>query len=200
MKNNSIRFVFFILSGILSVPAYGQMRIDYKNFLNVKLDTIVYDTLEGDFFYENIVFAYSSSDAIVKSGHYIQCNHDIKTSYYKGYYILNSSHGKMICSNNSFLKRDFVSVDSFERQQLYEKEIAETRAFEYYNSYNPFCGVYYKKYKLRIEVVKIGLVKQRLPFFENCDRMKKRGRKVYKIDYLPTYLVTDVFHYNLYEP
>ncbi len=54
---------------------------------NIVLDTTwsnvpQYDTLQGDFYYENLVRGYIDGDAIVKTGGYIECNNDIPKSYH----------------------------------------------------------------------------------------------------------------------
>ncbi len=186
-------FLFFQKS-VPDILQAQEVKIKYDDMSNIQLSEIKYDTLECLFFYENLIEAYIQGDAVIKTGGYIKIKDDINKSYLEAYYVLSSFYAKKLASNNS-LHYDSLSINTFESKQYYQS--IQNGTFFGETKINPFCGVYYKKYKLKIEVVKVGWVTQRIPYFQNCDEIKKR-KKNYQIADLPTYIITNVFEYKEY--
>lgn len=158
-----------------------------------------YDTLSGTFFYENYVLSYLESDVVLKSGGFIKAEMVSERSYKGGYYVGESStYVQYLKQRGISVRYDAASIANF-YDSLFKKGI-NTGTYRDITDINPFCGAYYKKYDLNIEVLFIDTVKQRVPLFMNCKGIEEfvqhNGGKNYKIDSLPTYIITKVLSWR----
>ena len=155
---------------------------------------IRYDTIEADFLYEAKIGSYLQGDAISKSGEFIFSDNVSEAQYLKGYFLVEDYYLHMIKLRNKInIRYDSVSVSHLDSLLV----------FKYMNNYdpdssiNPYCGLYYDKYHLKIEVVYLGTFLQQIPIFFNCDDLSKylqnNAGKTYQNLSLPTYIITNVF-------
>lgn len=159
---------------------------------------IRYDTLEGVFLYENLIYAYiEGEDVIVKRGNFVKMDTDNKNLYQYGIFIYFESafQYKKMKDENPYIHFDTVSVFKLFGEMRY-KALQEGTFWEK-TTINPFCGAYYKKYQMKVEVLYLGEVEQRLPLFMDCKEVIKYSCKLkgknYQIRVIPTYLITKVF-------
>jgi hypothetical protein len=158
--------------------------------------TIMYDTISGDFFYENLINSYIEVDAVVKSSGFIQADTLSEAAYKRGYFINGYSYNNLILSKGIDIRVDKMSIANFYDSQ-FQKAISEGTMRE--TSINPFCGAYYKKYEMKIEVIFIDSVDQRVPLFMDCKQYTSSegsNRKNYSIMKLPTYAITKIFFWR----
>ena len=152
---------------------------------------VKYDTLEGYFYYENLVKGYVDFDAVVKTSGFIRVTADVKKSYEEGYYII--MNPELLRYGMTF-HYDSLSIGNFLTNQwlgsVQDGSLLGT------TSINPYCGIYFKKYYLKIEVINLGKIRQRVPRFKTCDELKqkkKRRKKYYRLRRLNTFLITNMF-------
>lgn len=151
------------------------------------LKNVRYDTIENDFFYEVYLQSYISGDAIVGGGGLIKFGIVNEETYLKGYFIL----------NNYYLKKSYNQFGVLYNQKTtetteYEFQLTSTLNFNLKDSayFTPACGLYYKGYHLKLEVVFLGNISHRIPVFVDCANRNKISNYTYLA--LPTYLITNV--------
>ena len=166
-----------------------------------KLNVLKYDTIKGDFLFENSIASYLDGDAITKSGGYIAFDSNIINSYNKGIYIIGDSYIKNIAERNDKIDYDATSISDFQ----YKCTIKSINDGSYYGTtkFNPFCGLYYKKYKLNIVVLDLGNVMQKIPLFKTCKELeihlKNKSNSKYKMKAIPTFIITKVVEFYEYK-
>ena len=151
---------------------------------------VKYDTLEGYFYYENLVKGYVDFDAVVKTSGFIRVTADVKKSYEEGYYIIMNPE---LFRYGIKFHYDSLSIGNFLTNQwlgsVQDGSLLGT------TSINPYCGIYFKKYYLKIEVINLGKIRQRVPRFKTCDELKqkkKHRKKYYRLRRLNTFLITNM--------
>lgn len=160
-----------------------------------------YDTLDGVFLFENRIDAYvEGGDAIIKGNDLVHEGTVSKELYQQGIFTYYSSlfHYQRMADKNPNIHFDTASVFKVFGEIRYKAVQDGTLWGE--TDINPFCGGYYKKYRIKMEVLYLGSVIQRTPLFMNCkelkEYMRKNKGKNYEMCILPTYLITRVFEYE----
>ena len=153
--------------------------------------------MEGDFLYENRIEGYIDGDAVVKSESFVRNGVINKQLYQNGLFIWFGSdfHYRKMSYKNPYIHFDTSSVFKIFGSMRY-KAIQEGTLWEK-TEIHPACGSYYKKYSMKIEVLYLGLIMQRIPLFMNCSQIKEYMRenngRDYEMTAIPTYLITHVF-------
>ena len=188
-----------IIIGLVIAVSCTSGKSHIARSSDVKLTPInkaIYDTLEGDFAYEDLIQAYLEVDVIVKNGGFVQIHDSInKNSYFQGYYIINTDYLKMMKEKLSEIHYDYISFEKI--HDLTYAQPIKNGTYRMKGKINPFCGAYYKKIHMRMEVLDIGRNIQRLPLFAGCDEYRKitanNTAKHYQELSIPTYVITKVF-------
>jgi len=159
---------------------------------------IVYDTISGVFFYENSIASYIEGDAYVKSNGFIHADSVTQFAYSQGYYLEGGPYVDHLKNKGIIVRLDKSSIAEF-YDSLFQKSI-RTDTYRSKTDINPFCGGYYKKYEMKVEVLYIDTVSQRVPLFMDCSGYEKfaqdnRGKN-YVITPLPTYAITKIFSWR----
>ena len=159
---------------------------------------IVYDTISGIFFYENSIDSYIEGDAYVKSNGFIHADSVTQFAYYQGYYMESPSYVDHLKNKGITVRLDKSSIVEF-YDSLFQRSI-RTDTYRGKTDINPFCRSYYKKYEMKIEVLYIDTVSQRVPLFMDCSGYEKfvqdNKGKNYVIAPLPTYVITKIFSWR----
>ena len=160
---------------------------------------ISYDTLDGIFLYESYVESYiSGEDAVTKVGGMIDGDLSVNLkNYKKGYYIIDFN--KLMRENENHPSLDFNPITVAPLQSHLE-EIFWTHSGDSDIDFNPYCGLYYKRFYMKSVVVNIGQIYQKTPLFLDCEyfmeyKIKNNGEN-YEYNILSTYLVTNVIEWR----
>ena len=195
-------FIFSLCSCIekKKVILHYNMRDEMVNAIS-KLKFVHYDTIESDFYYENLIQDYLEGDEISKGNGFIKCTQKISletylSGYFTAYFLTNIMEMKrvgIVCDSVSISKfRNDMFVNALKDGTYY----SETKI-------NPFCGAYYKKFHLKIQVLYLGNVLQRTPLCLPCEEHLKYENEHHNMRYqmlsLPTYLITKVFLWKQYK-
>ncbi|WP_114750377.1 hypothetical protein [Pleomorphovibrio marinus] len=203
MKINQILFLFFI---ILAFSCCNRTSLNQKkgsdliesNKIGIQTE-ISYDTLDGIFLYESYVESYiSGEDAVTKVGGMIDGDLSVNLKNYKqGYYIIDLN--RLMREKENHLSLDFNPITVTPLQSHLE-EIFWTHSGYNETEFNPFCGLYYKRFYLKAVAVNIGKIMQKTPLFLECKDFKeykdKNNGKNYECHKLSTYLVTNVIEWK----
>lgn len=161
---------------------------------------IQYDTLEDIFLYEMDIRGYADNDVFMKGGNSFvkQSIPFNKSVYQNGYFIFRNDYLKKIATKEPLIHYDSTSLDSA-LKGIYEKYREGLVNID--SSFNPAYGCYYKKFRLKIEVLYLGSLMQRIPLFANNEKemrkyVRKNNGRDYEIVALPTYLITRVFEWE----
>lgn len=173
---------------------YKLEKIIYNSYPKA----IKYDTLDAIFYYENLIESYDVGDAMLQNHGFVEADTILnKSSYLNGYINCNLDYLR-----NLKLHNNLIQFDSFVNRfliSIYSKSILNG-SLNNETKLSPFCGSYYKKYHLKIEVLYIGSILQRVPLFLSCEELKKfhikHPKKLYNVFKLPTYAVTKVFSWE----
>ncbi len=160
---------------------------------------VKYDTLDAIFFYENLISSYQEEDVILKGGGFVKNDTITEESYYNGYYVSNAyTYVKHLKQKGINIRYDDASIGAF-HDSLFQKGLRDGN-YRSKTNINPFCGAYYKKYQMKVEVLYIDTVSQRTPLFTNCNEYEvyvhKNNGKNYMMFALPTYVITRVFSWE----
>jgi hypothetical protein len=151
-----------------------------------------YDTINGVFLREVIMYPYGSNVAL-QGGYFVNYKNDFdKSAYDGGVYLCDYGMLDRLQGSNAMIHFDSMSIanlthsinDSL-RQSWYDES----------KLLNPHCGLYYKKVELHAEVLCLGKCYHKIPAFGRCDdRNKKDGKTVEK--YTATHFFTRIFSIN----
>lgn len=170
-----------------SIPIYSRIP-----------KTIKYDTLSGVFFYENKIQGYEVFDAIVKSPGFIKADTISEVSYKNGYYVDGWYYVDDMKSKGINIHFDKNSIVAF-YDSLHQKSLKDG-TYMSETDIMPFCGSYYKKFRMELEVLYVDTISQRVPLFVGCEDNKKakndNNGKDNKIQPLPTYIITRIISWN----
>lgn len=192
----TVILIFFSLNTVIA----QERIIDWDSLDNYKPIHIQYDTLEGVFLYELVIGSYIEVDVFVKGGKcFVKQSIPFDIQAYKnGYFIFENSYLQTIALVNPSIHYDSAVLESTSRQ-VYEKEIESLIYID--SSFNPTYGCFYKRYRMKIEVLYLGKVRQRVPVFvanakEMRKYMRKNNGKYYQLCAIPTYVITNVFEWE----
>ncbi len=199
LNNYKILFIILITSIGYSCSRNKILReraFDFGDYIKYTPSILKYDTVEDFFLYEYIILSYQDYDAIVKDNSFIRMESNYIDYYKKGVFAFtNHTLYKRIKENNSNFHFDSTSLRTLEN--FYFKKMVENTS----NYINPFFGGYYIKYRMKIEVLYMGMIKQRIPLLLNCEEIeqhykKKNRHKHFQIKSVPTFLITNVFEFE----
>jgi len=181
--------------------AVAQEKItDWDSLDNYAPVLIQYDTLEGEFLYENLVAAYIEGDAVGKERSFVIMEENNEDLYKHGiitYFTSDFWYDKMKNKNDTM---HYNPASVFKMLEDMQDRAVKNGTFWEPTDIHPFCGAYYKLYRMKIEVLYLGLVKQKIPLFMNCKEAKKylhkNNGKNYQECSIPTYLITHVFEWG----
>jgi len=160
--------------------------------------SIVYDTINEIFFYENSISSYIEVDAITKAGGFIKGDTITSEIYKNGYFVEGWNYVEFLKRKGIDVRFDKKSVSEF-YDSLMQRSLRNGTYVDK-TDINPYCGAYYKKFKLNVEVMYIDTIKQRVPLFLDCKQYdeyirEKKGR-TYQFKPLPTYIITKFFSWE----
>lgn len=160
---------------------------------------VKYDTLDAIFFYENFISSYQEEDVIIKGGGFVKNDTITEESYYNGYYIGNAyTYVKHLNQKGINIRYDDVSIGAFQ-DSLFQKGLRDGN-YRSKTNINPFCGAYYKKFQLKVEVLYIDTISQRTPLLVDCNKYEEYVRINSGTNYLkaslPTFIITKVFSWE----
>src|SRR5690554_1712480 len=171
MKNIKIGYLIVILlfSGTYCL---AQVKVIPWGSINEYVPSSVkYDTIEGDFLLELAIGGY-----VTRYGEIVKGNSNFivetipfsKESYLYGYFILRDFVHKWLAeksmidynlssyySDSTSFKNNFNEIYAIFRNSLVYVE----------NNFNPIYGSYYKRFRLKVEVMYLADVEQRIPLF-----------------------------------
>lgn len=194
-----IKLILLIIF-FLRITCFGQISRDSLFQSNYVPNELKYDTLDQVFLYENLIMAYiEPGDVIGKGNDFIKFNNN-KPTYNEGVFMYFTSafrYNKMK-ERNIDIYIDTTSIFKSISEMRYKA--MQNRTLWEKTHINPFCGSYYKKYKMKIEVLYLGEVFQKIPLLMNCkevaEYLKKNNGKNYQMCYVPTYLITRIFEWE----
>ncbi len=197
MNNN-----YYILS-LFAVLCVGcSVKKPKSAYYNFPIDDhvpkeFVYDTISACFYYENLIKSYIDLDAVVKTSGFIQADSISEIAYKKGYFIDGYYYANSLSHKGININIDKKSIALF-YDTLFQKSLREGTNAE--TNINPFCGAYYKKFEMKIEVMFIDSIYQRVPLFIDCNQYKilqeSNNRNNYQMMLLPTYAITKIFSWR----
>ncbi len=187
-------YLIFVVLSFTSIQNSFSFHLDFQrlNFINNPTDTI-----KGYFLFESRVDGYiEGSDAVLKEGGFVKFEFDnIESIYRTGYYLVNPNNYRKIVNEN-------FEIDSASVLNLYN------RLTEIYwiqenveNDFNPFCGVFFRKFYLEIITVDLGLLSEKIPYLLDCEDLEtttaKTGVKYQSID-IPNFAILKVLNWCEY--
>lgn len=196
---NRCRYQIFILFTVLliSCKAQNALKSQSHSIYLYEPDSIKYDTLSGTFFYENMIDSYIENDAVVKPPGFIHGDSISKFEYRNGYYINDWAYLKQLQRKGMELNFDKKSIANF--YDSLQQRLLRNGTYMSETKINPFCGAYYKKYVMKIEILYIDTVLQRTPLFMDCPGYKmyvNDNHKNYEMSTLPTYVITRIISWK----
>lgn len=161
-----------------------------------ELKILEYDTLEGVFLYEYDIGSYVYNSSVIKGDGLIRCDSNFLPNYSRGYYILNTSYFDQIKGKHSNLQANYESVGLFKgailKPMFMDPDFAE-------KCIKPYCHTYYGAFRIKMIVLRLGTIRQRIPLFMNCEEFEayeKKYKKNFQLASIPTYVVTDVLEWE----
>lgn len=180
----------FMLS---SCRTQRQLLKSDNTFYEYVPEVIKYDTIDAEFYYENYIASYIFDDAIFKSGGFILADRPIDKKAYKHMYVkVNEYYPRSLKSKNIDVSFDSTSITKF-REFLWRSNLSDNGYIEK-TKINPFCGAYYKKYHLKLELFFVGNIEEIIPLFLSCDEMRKHKGLPYEKTKVPIYIVTRILN------
>jgi hypothetical protein len=175
---------------------YGQTIVNpiYTHYPMV----VNYDTVDGIFFYENSIEAYIDHHVVVKNYGFVFGDSVNEKLYQNEYYIIAEDYYLNALQKMALDVRVNQSSISLFYDSLRTKGIRDG-SFWSETEINPFCGGYYKKYMIKMEVLYIDNITQRVPVFIDCNERlvnTRRTRRDYKMSSIPTYVITDIMFWK----
>ncbi|HTO15170.1 MAG TPA: hypothetical protein VLZ83_05340 [Edaphocola sp.] len=160
-----------------------------------------YDTLEGLFLREISIQAYMIGDGIHKGDDFIKQGEVLnETLYNNGIITSMSSYFWYDAMKEKRPDFHFDTISIFNALWGMELKSIQGGSKWFEPEISPICDSYYKRYRMKIEVLNLGLIKQRLPLFMNCEQIaiyeKENHGKNYQILAIPTYLITKIFSWE----
>lgn len=203
MKINNILFLLIIILPFsCSKSKTLNQRIEGGLIESQEIETqteISYDTLDGIYLYESYVESYiAGEDAVTKVGGMIDGSVSVSiNNYKKGYYIIDLNKLTKVKENYPSLDFNPITITPLQSRL---KEIFWTHSGYSDTDFNPYFGLYYKRFYLKAVVVNIGQVYQKTPVFLGCEdfmkyKIKNEGVN-YEYNFLSTYLVTNVMEWR----
>lgn len=192
--------LIFLVFGVCSSCFSQKQIVKWDSLNNFFPIDIGIDTIEDVFLYELAVRGYADGDVFIKGGdNFVRQSKPFNLeSYKKGYFIFRNGYLKRLADGNPLIHFDTASLDSIFAAI---NEMGREGLVYVDSNFNPTYGCYYKKFYLKIEVLSLGDVSQRVPLFAKDENelkklIEKNGGKDYEIISLPTYLITRVFKYD----
>ena len=195
MKAINCLIAFLVVLAPISGNAQSERSATLDALYSRVPQSVIYDTISGIFFYENSIASYIQFDAIAKAGGFIKGDTVTEQQYEDGYYVEGWNYVELLKRKGVDIKFDKQSVASF-YDSLQQRSLKDGTYMDKTNI-NPFCGAYYRKFKLTIEVVMIDTISQRSPLFLDCKQFDKyvseNNYRAYQVKQLPTYIITKFF-------
>lgn len=197
------KYLILLIVLLLGCQVRKKLKTGSKPFSNSLFErvptAIKYDTLNAIFFYENSITAYEEVDVFLKNGGFIRTDEINEKSYRSGYYVGDANaYVQYLKQKGIVIRYDNSSIAEF-YDSLFQKGLRDG-SYRSKTNINPFCGAYYKKFQLKVEVLFIDTISQRTPLFLNCEKHDdyiryNKGKNYLNLS-LPTYLITNVFSWK----
>ena len=196
---NKVSYIFMLVITFISCKSVKVEHTAYKSdFMHfndsIIVSTIVYDTIESIFLYENLIQPYIFGDAIAKDKGFIMYDSNMTYTYLKGYYYTNATYKTVFFDKNRTFSEKIsdTTVSKFIANREIEEYVDELDL----KRINPFCDCYYKKYKMKVEIITLGLRRQIVPLPYTCKELYYYKGNRYETMPLPTYLITHIFSWS----